>query len=129
LTLSIRVLGGCVGYSIYFNVFVNKFTTNAIYYIGGAMELDLNITNQTYIEEAISLTSVSLLDGLHQIPGIAGNETAYEIVVGAGQIAYSESLKWVYLTSIAFGVVAIVAACSMKNIKKYMDDHVAVVMH
>ncbi|KAN0076264.1 Major facilitator superfamily domain containing protein [Elaphomyces granulatus] len=129
LTLSIRVLGGCIGYAIYYNVYVNKFTANAIYYIGGAMKLELNITNATYIEEAIGLTSLSLLDDLQQIPGIAGNQTAYDIVVQAGQIAFSESLKWVYLTSIAFGMVAIIAACAMKNIKKYMDDHVAVVMH
>jgi trichothecene efflux pump TRI12 len=129
LTLSIRVLGGCIGYAIYYNVYVNKFTANAIYYIGGAMSVELNITNATYIKEAIGLTSLSLLNDLQQIPGIAGNQTAYDIVVGAGQIAFSESLKWVYLTSIAFGVVAIIAACAMKNIKKYMDDHVAVVMH
>ena len=129
LTLSIRVVGGAVGYTVYYNVFVEKFIPNSAYYIGGAMELELGITNITYITDAIELTAASLLDGLKMIPGIAGNETAYEIVVAAGQVAYAESYKYVYLTSIAFGSISIISACFLGNINKYMDDHVAVVMH
>ena len=129
LTLSIRVVGGAVGYTVYYNVFVEKFVPNSIKYIGGAMELELGITNVSYITTAVELTAASLLDGLKLIPGIAGNETAYEIVVAAGQVAYAESYKYVYLTSIAFGAISIVSACFLGNINKYMDDHVAVVMH
>lgn len=128
LTLSIRVIGGAVGYTAYYNVFIQKFVPNATKYIGGAMVFDLGITNETYIADAIQITGAALLPLLNTIPGIAGNETAYEIVVKAGQIAYAESYKYVYLASIAFGGVAILAACFLKNIGKYMDDHVAVVM-
>jgi len=129
LTLSIRVIGGCIGYTVYYNVFVNKFVPNATKYIGGTMELELGITNVTYITTAIELTAASLLEGLKEIPGIAGNDTAYEMVVYAGQVAYAESYKYVYLTSIAFGAISIVASVFLGNIDKYMDDHVAVVMH
>jgi hypothetical protein len=128
LTLSIRVIGGAVGYTVYYNVFIQKFVPNAIHYIGGTMELELGITNATYIADAIGLTGASLLEGLKLIPGIAGNETAYEMVVAAGQVAFAESYKYVYLTSIAFGVVSIISACFLGNINKYMDDHVAVIM-
>lgn len=123
LTLSIRVIGGAVGYTAYYNVFIQKFVPNAIYYIGGAMEIDLGITNATLIGDAITITGSSLLDDLKLIPGIAGNDTAYAIVVAAGQIAYAESYKYVYLASIAFGSVSIIAACFLGNINKYMDDH------
>jgi hypothetical protein len=128
LTLAIRVIGGSVGYTAYYNVFISKFVPNAEKYIGGAMELELGITNITYITEAIMLTGASLLDGLKEIPGIAGNETAYQTVVRAGQIAYAESYKCVYLASIAFGAVSIIAACFLGNIDQYMDDHVAVII-
>jgi len=128
LTLSIRVIGGCVGYTTYYNVFVNKFKTKVINYIGGVMVLELGITNTSYIVAAIEATSYSLIQDLKEIPGIAGNDTAYEIVVRAGQIAYSESYKYVYLVSIAFGCVAIIASLFLGKIDKYMDDHVAVVM-
>lgn len=128
LTLSIRVIGGSVGYTAYYNVFISKFVPNATKYIGGAMELELGITNVTYITDAIVLTGASLLPELKTIPGIAGNDTAYAIVVAAGQMAYAASYKYVYYASIAFGAVSIVAACFLGNIDKYMDDHVAVVI-
>ena len=128
LTLAIRVIGGSIGYTTYYNVFVSKFTPNAVYYIGGAMELELGIVDPTVIKDAILLTGASLLNEIAELPGIAGNTTAYEIVVGAGQLAYAESYKYVYLVSIAFGGISVIAACFLGNIDKYMDDHVAVVM-
>jgi hypothetical protein len=129
LTLSIRVIGGSVGYCVYYNVFINKFIPNATKMIGGAMELELGIMNVTLIGDAIAYTGASLLPLLKTIPGIAGNETAYNIVVLAGQEAYAASYKYVYYTSIAFGSVSILAACFLGDISPYMDDHVAVVIH
>ena len=127
LTLSIRVLGGCVGYCAYYNVFVSKFIKNSILYIGGAC-YSIGIADPLTIEAIIGLTGVSLIDEIAEIPGIKGNQTAYDIVILAGQIAYAESYVWVYYASIAAGVVSIIAACFLGDINKYMDDHVAVVM-
>lgn len=93
------------------------------------MTLKLHITNVTYIREAIVLTGASLIEELNRIPGIQGNQTAYDIVVKAGQEAYAESYRLVYLTSIAFGAVSILAALLLDDIHQYMDEHVAVVMH
>ncbi|KAK5069331.1 hypothetical protein LTS08_008477 [Lithohypha guttulata] len=129
LTLSIRVIGGCIGYTTYYNVFANKFVPNATKYIGGTMALRLGITNTTHITHAIEYTAASLLPLLNTIPGIAGNETAYAMVVQAGQVAYAESYKYVYYVSIAFGVISIIASAFLGNINKYMDDHVAVIIH
>ncbi|RDW82321.1 hypothetical protein BP6252_03433 [Coleophoma cylindrospora] len=129
LTLSIRVIGGSVGYCVYYNVFINKFVPNAAKMIGNVMAGELGITNESYIAEAIGYTGASLLPLLKTIPGIAGNETAYDMVVLAGQEAYAASYKYVYYTSIAFGGVSIIAACFLGDISKYMDDHVAVIIH
>lgn len=93
------------------------------------MELKLNITDPAVIGEAIVITGTSLLPGLAELPGIKGVPGAYELVVYAGQMAYAEAYKWVYYVSIAFGSVSIIAACFLGDISKYMDDHVAVVMH
>lgn len=92
------------------------------------MMKELNITDVHLIGEAVELTAASLITELRTIPGIAGNETAYQMVVQAGQIAYAEGYKWVYYVSIAFGAVSILAACFLGDIQKYMTDHVAVVM-
>ncbi|KAF2214938.1 hypothetical protein CERZMDRAFT_110478 [Cercospora zeae-maydis SCOH1-5] len=128
LTLAIRVIGGGIGYSVYYNVFVHKFKAKAVHYIGGYMVTKLNITNETIIAEVIELTGVSLIDRMKDIPGIAGVPGAYDGVVLAGRTAYADSYVYVYLVSIAFGSVSIVAACFLGDISKYMDDHIAVVM-
>lgn len=93
------------------------------------MTLKLHITNVKYIGQAIVLTGASLVEELDSIPGIKGNQTAYDIVVKAGQEAFAESYRLVYLASIGFGAVSILAALFLDNIHQYMDDHVAVVMH
>ncbi|TAQ90728.1 hypothetical protein B7494_g947 [Chlorociboria aeruginascens] len=129
LTLSIRVIGGSVGYCVYYNVFLNKFIPNVTIMVGEVMAYELGITNLTYITAAIDYTAVSLLPLLDTIPGIAGNETAYNMVVLAGQEAYAASYKYVYYASIAFGGVSIIAACFLGDIRPYMDDHVAVIIH
>lgn len=129
LTLAIRVIGGSVGYAIYYNVFIHKFVPNAVKYIGGVMTIELGVKNPEYIEAAIQLTGASLLPELRSIPAIGDNETALRMVIAAGQTAYAASYKYVYLVSIAFGGVSILASCFLGNIDQYMDDHVAVVMH
>jgi len=128
LTLAVRVIGGSIGYCVYYNVFISKFIPAATKYIGGAMVVKLNITDLTLVEEAIKLTGASLLEELNAIPGIGGVPGAHELVVAAGQIAYAEAYKYVYYVSIAFGTISIIAACFLGDISKYMDDHVAVVM-
>jgi len=129
LTLAIRVIGGSIGYCVYYNVFISKFVPAATYYIGGVMELKLNITSVKLIGEVIELTGASLLAPIAEVPGIKGVPGAYEAVVLAGQTAFADAYKWVYYVSIAFGGISIIAACFLGNINDYMDDHVAVVMH
>ncbi|KAK1040048.1 hypothetical protein LTR74_018713, partial [Friedmanniomyces endolithicus] len=129
LTLAIRVIGDSIGYCVYYNVFISKFVPAAIYYIGGAMELKLNITNPDVIKEAIGIIGTSLLPLLDELTGIKGLPGAHDLVVLAGQMAYAEAYKYVYYVSIAFGGVSIIAAFFLGDISKYMDDHVAVVMH
>jgi len=90
---------------------------------------ELNITNVTYIADAIVLTGAALLPDLQAIPGIAGNQSAYDAVVAAGQIAYAESYSYVYYVSIAFGALSILASGFLGNIEKYMTEHVAVIIH
>jgi hypothetical protein len=101
------------------------------------------------IAAIIKLTGESLIDRIKNIPEVAAaGPQAYDAIILAGQIAYADAYKWVYYVSIckylvisaikwiyaniisaAFGVVSIIAACFLGDITKYMDDHVAVVMH
>jgi hypothetical protein len=120
LTLAIRVIGGSIGYCVYYNIFVSKFIPAATKYIGGTMALKFNITSPAAIGEAIKLTSASLLDELAIVPGIGHNETIRLAVVYAGQMAYADAYRYVYYASIAFGVVSCIAAAFLGDIESYM---------
>ncbi|KAA8906716.1 putative MFS drug efflux pump [Sphaerosporella brunnea] len=128
LTLAIRVIGGSIGYSIYYNVFVHKFVPNATHYVGGAL-YQMGITDVKVIAEAIELTGASLLEELRLLPGIDGDAQKWDVLVRAGQVAFAQSYRWVYVTSVGFGAVSIVAAIALGDIGAFMDDHVAVVIH
>ena len=127
LTLAIRVIGGSIGYSIYYNVFLNKFVTHATTTVGGAM-IQIGVYDPATIKSVIELTGAGLLEEMKAFPPLGTNETAYNMVVYAGQLAYAESYKYVYYVSIAFGAISIIAACFLGDISQFMDDHVAVVM-
>jgi hypothetical protein len=128
LTLSIRVIGGAIGYTTYYNVFYNKFVPILSVNIATACYTN-NIFDLKTITTIAELTGASLLDEILTVPGVSGNMTKWNILVQAGQEAFAEAYPWVYYTSIAFGSVSIIAACFLGDISKYMDDHVAVIIH
>jgi hypothetical protein len=125
LTLSIRVIGGAIGYTTYYNVFYSKLVPQLTVQIAGAC-FQNGIFNITTITEIATLTGHSLIEDI--LPLVDNNQTKYDIIVKAGQLAFANSYPYVYYSSIAFGAVSIIAACFLGDISKYMDDHVAVVM-
>lgn len=128
LTLSIRVIGGAIGYASYYNYFYNKFvpalTTNMVLAC-----IKNKIYNATIIREAATLTGASLLPEILLLPGVDGNVTIWNDLVLAGQQSYATAYPYVYYLSLAFGSVAIIASLCLGDISKYMNDHVAVIMH
>ncbi|KAF1991603.1 MFS multidrug transporter-like protein [Aulographum hederae CBS 113979] len=129
ITLSIRVIGGSIGYAVYYNVFLNKFVPLATTNIGYVMIYKLGIRSPAIIGEVVELTGASLLEEIEHIPEVHAIPGAYEAIVLAGQMAFADAYKWVYYMSIIFGGLSIIAACFLGDISKYMDDHVAVDIH
>jgi len=129
LTLSIRVIGGAVGYAVYFNVFYNRLVPNLKQIMGPVIAKSIRAKNMHVIEEVITLTGNSLINRIKDIPEVAKYPGAWEAIVASGRLAYADAYKYVYYVSIVFGVISVVASCFLGDIEKYMDDHVAVVMH
>ncbi|EGP92449.1 putative major facilitator superfamily transporter [Zymoseptoria tritici IPO323] len=127
LTLAIRVLGGSIGYCVYYNVFVSKFVPYAVRDVGGYMVGVLGCDEES-VAEAIALTGNSLIDLIADIPCVAAQSGGWEEVVLQGQMAYAAAYKYVYYCSTGFGICSILAAVFLGDISKYMDNHVAVVM-
>jgi len=128
LTLAVRVLGGAIGYTVYYNVFAHKLAPKLIYFVGGVMETRLNITDPKIIGEAIGLTVAGEINRIQLLPGLSDPRAA-GAVIAAGQMAYAGAYKFVYLVSLAFGGISIIASIFLGNINQYMDDHVAVDIH
>jgi hypothetical protein len=83
----------------------------------------IGISNIAYIIQAVELTGNANLDQIKLIPGLA-NETSYSLVIKAGQVAYAESYKYVYLISLAFGIVATIASLLLGDVEKFMGTFV-----
>jgi hypothetical protein len=125
ITLSIRLIGGSIGYAIYFNVFENKLTEVLPTNVGIAVaKAGLPITQIPAFIVALVAKNTTALG---QIKGIT--PTILLAAQGAVQDSYVEGFRLIYLVSIAFGGAAVLASLFLGDIKKYMVDRVAVDIH
>ncbi|KAK1043777.1 hypothetical protein LTR74_018395 [Friedmanniomyces endolithicus] len=122
LSLSIRVIGGSIGYAIYYNVSINKLTAKLPVFVATfAVKAGLPLTSATEFV-TLFLTAPNELASAN-IPGLT--ETVVAAATLGSQYAYAESLKYVWYTSIAFGVLSIMACLFLGDISKYMTNRIA----
>ncbi|CCC08826.1 unnamed protein product [Sordaria macrospora k-hell] len=125
LTISIRIVGGVIGYTVYYNVFIQKLVPQLTESVIGAC-IKSGITNRETIGAAIELTGASLVDEIHMLPGVT--DESWAVIVAASQEAYVRAYPWVYYCSIAFGGVSILASLGMEDISGLVDRTVMVHM-
>lgn len=125
ITLSIRLIGGSIGYAIYFNVLQNKLTAIIPTTVGIAvLKAGLPPSELTPFITALVAKNETAIAGLKGItPQIL---VAAEAAVNE---SYTQGFKLIYLVSIAFGGAAIIASAFLGDIRKYMVDRVAVDIH
>ncbi|CAK7267578.1 hypothetical protein SEPCBS57363_002662 [Sporothrix epigloea] len=142
LTLAVRVIGGAVGYCVYYNVFVHELVprlkTSLISTVIQGLKDNAaasptgstGISNATdLIVKVIELTAASQTELIADLQGIGGPDSPfYHSIVTAGQQAYAGAYPFVYYCSIGFGVISIVASLFMDDIGPYLDEHISVVM-
>ncbi|KAK4102691.1 MFS general substrate transporter [Parathielavia hyrcaniae] len=126
LTMAVRIVGGAVGYAVYFNVFVGKLVPDLTALVGAACAR-AGIVDGRVVGEAIRLTSVSLVKEIRHLPGVA-DDRVWADIVAAGQLAYANAYPWVYYCSVAFGAVAVVASLFLGNTSVMVDDTVVAAM-
>jgi hypothetical protein len=120
LSLSIRVIGGSIGYTIYYNIFYNKLIK--------ALPLDI----ATYaVKAGLPLTSATEFVTLYlsdptKLASVKGvTPLVLEGAAVGSRWAYSKALSYVWYTSIAFGICAIVACAMLGQVKKYYTNRIA----
>lgn len=123
LSLSIRTIGGSIGYTIYFSIFSNKLATILPEKVGQyAVAAGLSPDDATAFVTAFLTTPGLIADAPGYSPSVAAAAT-----VGS-RWAYAESLKYVWLTSMAFGVLAILSCTAIPSIKAFQTNRIAVTL-
>ncbi|EAQ89907.1 hypothetical protein CHGG_06526 [Chaetomium globosum CBS 148.51] len=125
LTIAVRIVGGAVGYAVYFNVFVQRLVPELAALVGPACAR-AGVTDPAVIREIIELTSVSLVKEIRGLPGV--DDAAWLAIMAAGQQAYANAYPWVYYCSAAFGGAAVVASLFLGDISEMVDDTIVAAM-
>lgn len=95
LSLSIRTVGGSIGYSIYYNIFATKLTKNLPAYVAEyAIKAGLPLTSATEFVTVFLTNPKSLASA--RIPGMTPAVIAS--ATKGTQWAYAESLKYVWVS-------------------------------
>lgn len=120
LSLSIRVIGGSLGYTIYYNIFAEKLGKVLPENVAkAAVGAGLPVSDATkFVTEFLTAPG-----SIMSLPGVTPSVVA--AATRGAQDSYAYAISFVWYTSIAFGVVAIIAAAFLGNNRKYLTDRVA----
>lgn len=125
LTLSVRLIGGSIGYAIYFNVLQNKVTTVLPVKVGTAV-LKAGLPPGQVATFILALVAQNTT-AIGEIKGLT--PTILAAATEAVKQSYVEGFRLIYLVSIAFGGAAIISSLFLGDIRKYMVDRIAVDIH
>lgn len=120
LTLSIRVLGGAIGFTIYYNIFFQKLVPVLFETVGiNAIALQLLVLDKGLVTELVEYSANAQFRQLRNITDtFTATPYAYDIIVQATQVAFAEAYQWPYYISIAFGGISFLCALALGDIKK-----------
>lgn len=139
ITLSIRYIGGAIGFTAYYNIFEHKFVTaagaisgpKAAHSVATAIVENGISLNPKAITELITLAATAQFDNLKLLlsagpaAGIdiqqADVAHAYSVIVNSTQYVMAEAYQWPYFISIAFGGVCLLCSLGLKDIRGLMD--------
>ena len=115
---SIRTACGAIATSLYISILSNQLTKYLpLYVVPAATEAGLPATSLTQLFAGITAGS------FEKVPGITPEITA--AVGSAVKHAYSMSFRTIFLCTLPFGAIILVAAIITPNVEDYLTDDVA----
>ncbi|KAK3717409.1 hypothetical protein LTR37_005798 [Vermiconidia calcicola] len=122
LSLSIRAVGGAVGYSIYYNIFNGKIQKKLPLLVGGYA-----VAAGLPVEDAETFVGTYLTEGseaAQALPGVTAG--IIEAALTGSQWAFADSLAYVWYVSIAFGCCAMICAILIPKTGRFQTNRIAV---
>ncbi|KAL1636077.1 hypothetical protein SLS56_001429 [Neofusicoccum ribis] len=129
MALSVRMIGGCIGFAIYYNIFKTNFTTNAYTTIAPAAIQYGKVYDAGQIYDIAIDISANLNRNLSTYPSLRNNPAGVEAIIQAGRECFALSFPDIYWVGVGFGAVSTLAAVFLGDITQYLDDHTAVILH
>jgi hypothetical protein len=113
--LSIRFIGGQIGYTILYNIFIAKLTAVVPGNVGiAAIKAGLPPAEVTAFVEALVNNDTSVLSQLKGITPAVLSTSQHAL-----RASYDEGFKLVFLASIGFGGAAIIASLFLGDVRRY----------
>jgi hypothetical protein len=126
ITLSIRYIGGAIGFAAFYNVFFHKYYELAND-VAAPRVAEAQITRDFFeLLAVVSLGSNAEYSALQDLiatsPTISYRETAYQTIMEATTETFAIAYQWPYWISIAFGGACIVCSLFLRDITQFMKE-------
>ncbi|OAA75849.1 Major facilitator superfamily domain, general substrate transporter [Akanthomyces lecanii RCEF 1005] len=126
ITLSIRYIGGAVGFAAFYNVFFHKYYELANT-VAAPRVANAKITLDFFeLIAAISLGSNAEYEKLHELiatsPTISHRDTAFQTIIDSTMETFVIAYRWPYWISIAFGSACIICSLFLRNIRQFIEE-------
>lgn len=121
LTLTIRFVGGSIGYSIYYNVFTEKLAPRLPAMVGQyAVQAGLPASSATEFVTTFLTDPAAAVNITGVTPAVLQAAT-----IGS-RWAYADALQYVWYVSIPFGVLSIIGCFLIGDVSRFMTNRIAV---
>lgn len=133
ITLSIRYLGGAVGFAVYANLFFHKFTEYAtdqvamkgIVLNGVVAPTKEGLPLVVHLVELVGNAQFTQLKETIATNPLVLRKDAYPIIIRAAQEAFAMAYRWPYWVSIAFGAACFILSFFVGDIGELLTSQVA----
>jgi hypothetical protein len=131
ITLSIRYIGGAIGFAVYANLFFRKFTEygGTIVAVDGVVMNGVvapdNLPLIVHIVELVGNAKIAELKELIATNPLVLNKEAYPIIISYAQRAFALAYRFPYWISIAFGALCFILSFFVGDIGGLLTDQVA----
>ncbi|KAF2844799.1 MFS general substrate transporter [Plenodomus tracheiphilus IPT5] len=134
ITLSLRYIGGAVGFAVYYNLFYHKVTEHLTDLVATKLIASKGIINP------LSAAGIEVITHVTELMGTAQFEAAKEILATSPQVlqrnafpqilratqeAMGLAYRWPYWCSIAFGGTCFILSFFLGDIDQLLDAHIA----
>lgn len=122
LVNALRFLGGSIGYSIYYSIFSQKLKERLPKYVA-----KYAVTAGLPIESAMAFVGAFLTDPITAASVQGVTPQILQAAAMGERWAYTDSLKYVWYSSLPFGILCIIGCVVMEKNSKFITNRVAAV--